>query len=74
MKDYEKGKTITQEEAMNLLFSVDKNKERKDFRMFIDQYGNYYYPTDFETNTPNTAYGSSGGFGFLSVVDVALCK
>ena len=44
-------------EAMNLTTQLAYN--------YMDEYGNYVFPTDIIAAEPNIAYGSADGFSFI---------
>ena len=64
-------KALTQEEAMQLLFGGfdESTFGQGTTNVYTDQYGDYVYPTDLVASKPNTAYGSSGGFDYLCLLE-----
>ena len=71
--DKKADNSISQEEAIDLLFqNIDKtpNQDNTSFSSeCMDEYGNYVYSTDTVISEPNTAYGSSGGFNYLTRIN-----
>ena len=61
-----KKKALSEHDAVNLLFDNDGLDNNIDYE-YIDEYGNYVFPTDFVANTPNTASGSSFSFTTISL-------
>ena len=51
--------SISVDEAYQLLF--DKNDEDSGEVQYMDEYGNYVFPTDLVSSTPNTAVGTPSG-------------
>ena len=51
--------SISKETAFELLFNTE-DKQRSNQNCF-DKYGNYVFPTDLFTNTPNIATGTPSG-------------
>lgn len=47
---------LSKDEAFRLLF--DKSSDESDELQYMDEYGNYVFPTDLVANTPNTAMGT----------------
>ena len=47
---------ISKDEALRLLF--DGNSDENIESQYMDEYGNYVFPTDLVANTPNTAMGT----------------
>lgn len=50
---------LSKDEAFRMLF--DKSSDESDELQYMDEYGNYVFPTDLVANTPNTAIGTSNG-------------
>ena len=50
---------ISKDEAMRLLFDGISNENTES--QYMDEYGNYVFPTDLVANTPNTAVGTPNG-------------
>lgn len=50
---------LSKDEAFRLLF--ENISDESDESQYMDEYGNYVFPTDLVANTPNTAIGTSNG-------------
>ncbi len=50
---------LSKDEAFRLLF--ENIYDESDESQYMDEYGNYVFPTDLVANTPNTAIGTSNG-------------
>ena len=61
-----KEKAFSKQDAVNLLFDGDELGDNTELE-YMDEYGNYVFPTDFVASTPNTASGSSSAFNTVSL-------
>ena len=55
--------TLSKDEAFRLLF--EDNSDNNFETQYIDEYGNYVFPTDLVADTPNTAIGAPNEWNFL---------
>lgn len=64
---------INREEAITLLFqNTDEPQDQENIVLSnecMDEYGNYVFSTDAVISEPNTAYGSSCGFKYLTRIN-----
>ena len=61
---------VSREEAISMLFQGIDEPQNQDNTVlsneYMDEYGNYVFSTDAVISEPNIAYGSSGGFNYLT--------
>ena len=64
---------ISREEAIAMLFQkTDEPQDQENTDLLnkcMDEYGNYVFSTDAFISEPNTAYGSSDGFNYLTRIN-----
>lgn len=61
-------KPLTKKEAFNLLTNSESNILNNNETRYLDEHGDYVFPTDYIISTPNTAVGSSEGFDIFEIV------
>lgn len=61
---------ISKDEAIQLLFHSESIESYNESRCF-DEYGNYFFPTDYVATSPNTAYGSSDGYELSELIQIS---
>lgn len=59
---------VQMQEAIALLFKQDTSLPRSTVSSssVVDEYGNYFFPSDVRMDEPNIAYGSADGFSSLT--------
>lgn len=68
VKNMEKSNnSISIEDAMLLLTKDAMNEGVREYRKcdYLDEYGNYVFPTKMVANEPNTAYSSPEGCNYI---------
>ena len=59
--------SITKKDAIRLLTKNNDGFNYSENR-FINEFGDYVFPTDYVTPTPNTAVGTSDGLDILEII------
>ena len=62
---------LGKDKAIQLLF-YSESKESYNESRYFDEYGNYFFPTDYVATSPNTAYGSSDGYELSELIQITV--
>jgi len=61
-------KLLTKKDAIDLLTNANSDLTGFSETRYINEYGDYIFPTDYVMSTPNTAVGSSEGIEILELL------